>query len=245
MRDETKETSRSKNRVLVYTDGACSGNPGPGGWAAVIETDGGVKEISGREANSTNNRMEMMAIIKALQNLGPQTASVEIRSDSGYIVNAFNQKWLDKWQRNGWRTSGGDAVKNRDLWEELLGQVRRFASVTLTKVKGHSDCAGNNRANDLAQQEAARIGDELQGLGGTGFGAPTVRDTAALDTAAGRVHENKGSLQQVYRDALKEIYSLILSGEEGEEARALADIARLIVEGHPDIAEDVEEKLLG
>ncbi|HAF17100.1 MAG TPA: ribonuclease HI, partial [Peptococcaceae bacterium] len=105
--------------VTIYTDGACSGNPGPGGWAAVLLYNEHKKEISGREESTTNNRMELMAVIQALKQL-KTPCKVNLYSDSAYIINAFQKKWLEKWQRNGWKTAGKEPVANRDLWEELL-----------------------------------------------------------------------------------------------------------------------------
>ncbi|MFY9114937.1 MAG: ribonuclease HI [Dethiobacteria bacterium] len=138
-------------RIIIYTDGACSGNPGPGGWAALIRREGQeIKEISGGESYTTNQRMEMLAPIKALKELDVP-AMVEVYSDSAYLVNAFNQRWLERWQRNGWQTSKGHAVKNRDLWERL-DQLIRYHKVIWKKVKGHGTDIYNIRCDQLARQ---------------------------------------------------------------------------------------------
>ena len=138
-----------KNNVLqIYTDGACSGNPGPGGWAALLMYAGTKKEISGFEPNTTNNRMELMAVIKGLQAV-TRPCPVEVYSDSSYVVNAINQNWVENWQRNGWRTSAKEDVKNRDLWEHLIALNARLDPKYI-KVKGHSDNEFNNRCDELA-----------------------------------------------------------------------------------------------
>lgn len=138
-------------RIVIYTDGACSGNPGPGGWAALIKREGQeTKEISGGVLYTTNQRMEMIAPLKALKELNVP-ATVEVYSDSAYLVNAFNQGWLERWQRNGWQTSTGRAVKNRDLWEELDYLIRKHHKVTWKKVKGHGTDIYNIRCDQLAR----------------------------------------------------------------------------------------------
>ena len=134
--------------VEIYTDGACSGNPGPGGWAAILMYSERVKEISGFEKSTTNNRMELLAIIKGLQEL-KASCNVNLYSDSAYAVNAFNQNWIIGWQKNGWRTASKGEVKNIDLWQELL-RLTAVHNVTFIKVKGHSDNMYNNRCDELA-----------------------------------------------------------------------------------------------
>ena len=104
----------------IYTDGACSGNPGPGGWAAVLLFQDKVKEVSGFETETTNNRMEMQAVIQGLSQLKVQGWRVRVHTDSAYIANAFAQDWIGRWQRNGWKTSKKDAVLNQELWQEML-----------------------------------------------------------------------------------------------------------------------------
>ncbi len=134
--------------VIIYTDGACSYNPGPGGWAAILIYGEHRKEISGGEKKTTNNRMELTAVIEALKRL-KVPCKVKIYSDSAYIVNCFLQKWYVKWERTGFK-------KNEDLWRELLQLVRKH-QVEFIKVKGHSDDALNNRCDELARAEVQKI----------------------------------------------------------------------------------------
>lgn len=138
--------------VEIHTDGACLGNPGPGGWAAVLRSGAHTKEISGSEAHSTNQRMELTAALRALQAL-KWPCRVRIHSDSAYLVNAFRQGWLRKWQGNGWRTASGSAVENQDLWEALLEEAAKH-DITWVKVRGHADDEQNNRCDTLARQAA-------------------------------------------------------------------------------------------
>ncbi len=140
-----------KKKVEIYTDGACSGNPGPGGWAAVMMYGDKKKEISGGEPQTTNQRMEMKAAVEALKAL-KFPCEVNLYSDSAYLVNAFKQGWTERWQRNGWVTSQKTPVANKDLWEELL-QLTRTHDVKFIKVKGHSDNEYNNRCDELARAE--------------------------------------------------------------------------------------------
>lgn len=135
--------------VTIYTDGACSGNPGPGGWGAILMYGDHRKELSGYEPKTTNNRMEIMAAIEAIRALkGP--CHVKLYSDSAYLVNAFLQNWLGNWQRNGWVNSKKDPVENQDLWRELLAVIRPHR-VEWIKVKGHADNPYNNRCDELAR----------------------------------------------------------------------------------------------
>ncbi len=142
--------SRRLKEVTIYTDGACRGNPGPGGWAALLMFQGVEKELTGAEKNTTNQRMEMMAALQGLKAL-KEPCRVFLYSDSAYLVNAFNQNWLKKWQRNGWMTINEKPVVNQDLWKELL-ELSRKHRVEWIKVKGHSDNALNNRVDRLAQK---------------------------------------------------------------------------------------------
>lgn len=135
--------------VIIYTDGACSGNPGAGGWAAILLYKGIRREISGGEQETTNNRMELTAVIKALELL-KEPCCVKVHSDSAYIVNCFKQKWYEKWQKNGWLTSGNKPVENKDLWQRLLKLVGKH-DVEFIKVKGHSNIELNNRCDELAR----------------------------------------------------------------------------------------------
>lgn len=136
--------------VIVYTDGACSGNPGPGGWGAVLIYKGKEKEISGAIKATTNNIMEITAVIEALKLL-KYPCEVKIHSDSSYVVNCFNQGWIYNWKKNGWRTSSKEPVKNQELWKELC-QLTTIHKTTFIKVKGHSDNAYNNRCDELARK---------------------------------------------------------------------------------------------
>ena len=135
-------------QVTLYTDGACSGNPGPGGWGAVLIYRETELELSGYEPHTTNNRMELMAPIEGLSKL-KEPCEVSVYSDSAYLVNAFNQHWLDSWQRHNWVKSDKQPVENQDLWKRLLSlcEVHR---VRWFKVKGHADNPYNNRCDALA-----------------------------------------------------------------------------------------------
>lgn len=141
---------------MIYTDGACSGNPGPGGWGAVLLYNENRKEISGGETPSTNNRMEIMAAIAALESL-KEACEVDLYSDSAYLVNAFKQEWLENWQRNGWKTSKKQPVENQDLWQRLSQQTKKH-KVTWHKVKGHAENKENNRCDELARAAIANLG---------------------------------------------------------------------------------------
>ena len=135
--------------VQIYTDGACSGNPGPGGWAAILIDDGREIELSGGEVLTTNNRMELMGPIEGLRSL-PGRRTAEIYSDSAYVVNCFRDKWYETWRKNDWRNKQKKRIDNRDLWEALLADVERH-DVTWHKVAGHSGHEMNDRADALAR----------------------------------------------------------------------------------------------
>lgn len=137
-------------KVEIYTDGACSGNPGPGGWGAILMYNGKEKEISGYDDNSTNNRMELYAPIRALELL-KEPCSVKLYSDSAYVVNGFKNKWVNNWQKNGWKTASKKPVENQDLWKRLIELTEKH-DVEWIKVKGHSDNVYNNRADFLATE---------------------------------------------------------------------------------------------
>ncbi|MEX0895248.1 MAG: ribonuclease HI, partial [Balneolaceae bacterium] len=136
-----------------YTDGACSGNPGPGGWGALLIWNGKEKILTGGEPHTTNNRMEMRAVIEAMKKL-KKPCHVKIHSDSSLIVNAFQQDWIDNWQKKGWRKADKKPVENKDLWEEMLKAMKPHR-VEWIKVKGHADNELNNRVDRLAV-EASR-----------------------------------------------------------------------------------------
>ncbi|HEY8418320.1 MAG TPA: ribonuclease HI [Limnochordales bacterium] len=135
--------------VEVYTDGACRGNPGPGGWAAVLLWGEHRRELSGGERQTTNQRMELTAAIEALKALR-RPCRVRIHSDSAYLVNAFRRGWVERWQANGWRTADKKPVENQDLWQELL-RVSRGHQVEWVKVTGHAGDPWNERADELAR----------------------------------------------------------------------------------------------
>lgn len=134
--------------IIIYTDGACSGNPGPGGWGAVLISREHFKEISGAESYTTNNRMELFAAIQALKTL-KFPSKVKLHSDSAYLVNCFKQQWYKGWIKNGWRNSKKHPVENQDLWELLL-ELTKVHQVEFVKVKGHSTDKWNNRCDELA-----------------------------------------------------------------------------------------------
>ena len=138
-------------QVIIYTDGACSGNPGPGGWGAILMYRDQKLELSGYEAHTTNNRMELLAPIQALSRL-KEPCEVHVYSDSAYLVNAFRQKWLDNWQRRGWLKADKKPVENRDLWETLLKHCA-VHTIEWHKVRGHADNPYNNRCDELATGE--------------------------------------------------------------------------------------------
>lgn len=135
--------------VTIYTDGACSGNPGVGGWSAILISGCNQKKIAGAEAETTNNRMELEAVIQALLSL-KRPCTVTLYSDSAYVINAFSQKWINTWQSNGWKTSNKKSVQNRDLWLKLI-ELIKIHDVTFIKVKGHSDNIYNNECDELAR----------------------------------------------------------------------------------------------
>ena len=135
--------------ITIYTDGACSGNPGPGGWGAILMYKDVKKEISGGKKDTTNNVMELTAVIEALK-LVKFPCKISIYSDSAYVVNAFLQGWIYNWLKKGWRTADGSLVKNKELWEELYNFTKTH-DITFIKVKGHSDNEFNNRCDEIAR----------------------------------------------------------------------------------------------
>jgi len=142
--------------VIVYSDGACSGNPGPGGWGAVIVDGGREREISGGEPSTTNQRMELRAVIEALRAI-PGRRRVAVYSDSAYVVNCFRDRWYVRWRQNGWRNSQKRPVENRDLWEALIALAERH-DVSWHKVAGHAGVPLNERADRLACAAIERQG---------------------------------------------------------------------------------------
>ncbi len=141
-------------KVTIYTDGACSGNPGPGGWAAVLQYGDKTRELSGGEAQTTNNRMELLAAISALELL-KEPCEVALYTDSQYLCNAINKGWLKGWKAKGWKRKEGE-LKNPDLWQRLDALLATHA-VTFFWVKGHADNAFNNRCDALAVAEREKF----------------------------------------------------------------------------------------
>ncbi len=137
--------------IEIYTDGACSGNPGPGGWGAVLFHQDKIKEISGGEPDTTNQRMELKAVVEALKALKVKGWEVTVYSDSAYFVNAVQQDWLGRWQLNGWKNSRKEPVANQDLWLELI-RMMKLNHVQVVKVKGHSGNKWNERCDVLARK---------------------------------------------------------------------------------------------
>lgn len=138
-------------QITIYTDGACSGNPGPGGWAAILIFREQKLELAGYEPRTTNNRMELTAPIMALTRI-KEPCEVKVYSDSSYLVNAFRQHWLENWVRHGWLKADKKPVENQDLWQELL-RLSNIHKIEWIKVKGHADNPLNNRCDELATGE--------------------------------------------------------------------------------------------
>src|SRR5688500_12233319 len=166
-------------RIRVYTDGGCRPNPGPGGWGAVLMLLEGPRELSGSEAQSTNNRMELTAAVRALEEL-PPGSEVELVTDSTYVKSGIT-KWLPQWRRNGWLTGTKEPVKNRDLWMALDDAASRHR-VRWTWARGHAGEEGNERAHALA---AAAIPGAASAMGRPAAGGPP-RDAAATGAARAR-----------------------------------------------------------
>ncbi len=141
-------------QITIYTDGACSGNPGPGGWGAILEYNGIEKEISGGEANTTNNRMELSGVIAALSALR-EPCEVSLFTDSKYIVDGINQGWAKKWRAQGWMRNKKEKALNPDLWQTLL-DLLEVHSVTFNWVKGHATNPKNNRCDELAVAQSKK-----------------------------------------------------------------------------------------
>ena len=138
-------------KIIIYTDGACSCNPGPGGWGAILFYKNQMKEISGYETETTNNKMELTAAIMALDKL-KEPCEVELYSDSAYLINAFNQDWITPWQMNGFRNANKKPVQNVEMWQKLI-EFNNTHKITWIKVKGHADNQYNNRCDELATGE--------------------------------------------------------------------------------------------
>lgn len=146
--------------IVIYTDGACSGNPGPGGWAAILKCEGQLKGkdaelvVGGNAKQTTNNRMELQAVLYALQSL-QRPCNVTIFCDSAYVVNQAMGGWVQHWGENGWLTASNKPVKNQDLWQLLASEMKKHESVTFKKVQGHA----GNEDNERADKEACRFRD--------------------------------------------------------------------------------------
>lgn len=143
-------------RIEIYTDGSCSKNPGPGGWAAIVYSNSNVEKIIGNSLNTTNNRMELKAVIEGLKYCDKiECESIYIYSDSAYVVNAIKKDWISKWKDRSWKTAKGDEVKNKEMWIELnkiLKKIKQTKKLRIIKVKGHSDNINNALADKLARQ---------------------------------------------------------------------------------------------
>ena len=146
-------------KVIIYTDGACSGNPGPGGWGAVLIYGEARRELSGYDPATTNNRMELLAVIKGLEAIRWHNAEVHVYSDSSYVVNAINKGWLENWKKKGWRKADKSAVLNDDLWKEL-DKLLSFHNVEFIWVRGHDGHEYNERCDELASGYAEKLRTE-------------------------------------------------------------------------------------
>ena len=142
-------------KVIIYTDGACSGNPGPGGWGTILMYNGNKKEISGAKNNTTNNVMELTAALEGLKML-KFPCEVELYSDSAYLVNSFSQGWIYNWKKNNWKTASKEPVKNKEIWEEIYN-LTQIHKVKFIKVKGHADNEFNNRCDEMARNEILKL----------------------------------------------------------------------------------------
>ena len=155
-RTDNRKAIDNRKAVEIYTDGACSGNPGPGGWAAILLYRGHEKEIAGYDGDTTNNRMEILSVIRALECL-KEPCDVTVYSDSRYLVDAVEKKWVERWEQNGWLLSDKKhETKNSDLWQSML-KLRSIHNIKFVKVAGHSDNALNNRCDALAVAQIAQI----------------------------------------------------------------------------------------
>lgn len=150
-------------RVRIYTDGACSENPGPGGWAIVINTENECRQFSGNELSTTNNRMELFAVIECLRKIAVRGNTEDIHEvycDSAYVVNSINNGWLEHWKNNGWKTKQNENIKNRDLWEQADTYFQQIKTngqiVKFIKIKGHAGNTFNELVDKLAREESTK-----------------------------------------------------------------------------------------
>ncbi len=148
----------NKDKIIIYTDGACKGNPGPGGWGAVLIYNDTKKEICGGEKNTTNNRMELTSVIKALEKITNKSFPVKIYTDSKYVKNGI-ESWIHNWKKNGWKNASKKPVKNADLWKKLDNLVNSFDNIQWEWVKGHNNNTGNELADKLANEGIEKIKD--------------------------------------------------------------------------------------
>ena len=146
-----------RNKIEIFSDGACKGNPGLGGWGVLIKNSKTLNELKGTQQQTTNNRMELIAVIEGLKSI-QENAHIEITTDSMYVNNGINQ-WIDNWKNNGWKTAAKKPVKNKDLWQELDELVQNY-SIKWIWVKGHSGHPGNERADQLANEAIAEFYDK-------------------------------------------------------------------------------------
>lgn len=157
-------------KIRIFTDGACSDNPGPGGWAAVFNTANRCKTIQGHELSTTNNRMELMAVVKSLEKILKKRDNAgveyELYSDSAYVVNAINNRWIEKWQQNNWQTTKKEDVKNKDLWSQflILHEAIRSTGISLRiiKIKGHAGNTFNEMVDQLAKEETNKAKSKIK-----------------------------------------------------------------------------------
>lgn len=151
------------NKIMIYTDGSCIPNPGVGGWAAAINRNEEIEVISGSTAYSTNNRMEIQAVIEVINHLLNESKEIRIHTDSSYVVNAVQKGWINNWLRNGWRTSTGDLVKNKDLWVDLYSALNESTCmIEFVKVKGHFGDKFNELVHDKALEEANKRNSDVE-----------------------------------------------------------------------------------
>ena len=152
-------------KIRIFTDGACSENPGPGGWAAVFNSENKCKTIKGNEPMTTNNRMELKAVIESFKKILSKRINNDIQfelySDSAYVVNSINNGWIEKWQGNNWKTTKGEDVKNKDLWEEFISLHSTMISigivVKIIKIKGHTGNTFNELVDKIAKEESLKV----------------------------------------------------------------------------------------
>ena len=161
---DNRKMSTNQDKIIIYCDGACSNNQSSinkGGWGAVLRYKNNLKEICGGKRNTTNQQMEIMACIRALEAIKTKNIGIEVFSDSAYLVNCINQKWYKKWEQNGWTNSKREAVANQDLWLRLLDLINTFQSgIKFIKVKGHAGIKLNEIADNLARKGITELAND-------------------------------------------------------------------------------------